>query len=194
MNHREPPRHLAGIRKALHCLLGMLLPATAALTNAHAFPRLLPSAAVAARRVEPTPYLSATATPPLRFQQPAPQLMSLQPATTPAPANAAAQTLAIDGATAPQSTAARGEPEIGAPAANPSNSAGETDMPAKSPTAILPDDVRPSIRPEEFLPYFQIPGSARQSADVTLLVPVPKAAPAPASIPPSSATYTQSPK
>jgi hypothetical protein len=58
----------------------------------------------------------------------------------------------------------------------------------------LPDDTRPTIRPEDFLPYFQIPGSARHPADVTLLVPVPSAAPAPASLTPSSATYTQSPK
>ena len=40
-----------------------------------------------------------------------------------------------------------------------------------APAAILPDDTRPVIRAEDFLPYFQVPGA----------------------LPPSSATYTQSP-
>ena len=45
------------------------------------------------------------------------------------------------------------------------------------PPAILPDDTRPRVRAEDFLPYFRIPG-----------VPVP------AQLPPSSATYTQTPR
>lgn len=65
----------------------------------------------------------------------------------------------------------------------------------KTPPAILPDDLRSTVRPEDFLPYFQIPGSAQNPGDVTLLVPaLPKNAPAPATIPASSATYTQTPK
>jgi hypothetical protein len=59
---------------------------------------------------------------------------------------------------------------------------------------MIPDDARPTIRAEDFLPYFQIPGSAQQPSDVTLLVPAARSAPAPAAIPPSSATYTQTPK
>ena len=64
----------------------------------------------------------------------------------------------------------------------------------KPPPAIIPDDLRPAVRAEDFLPYFQMPGSARNLGDVTLLMPVPRSAPAPAAIPPSSATYTQTPK
>ena len=51
-----------------------------------------------------------------------------------------------------------------------------TPAPAKPTSApIIPDDVRPAVRAEDFLPYFQIPGAA-----------------APAPLPPSTATYTQS--
>ena len=48
----------------------------------------------------------------------------------------------------------------------------------EAPPAILPDDTRPVIKAEDFLPFFQVPGAG---------------APAPsAGLPPSSATYTQS--
>ena len=59
---------------------------------------------------------------------------------------------------------------------------------------ILPDEIRATVRPEDFLPYFQIPGSARRADDVTLLVPVPRVPNAQGSLPSSSATYTQTPK
>ncbi len=46
--------------------------------------------------------------------------------------------------------------------------------PSKSPAPpILRDDVKPLIHPEDFLPYFQIPNTP---------------------VPPSSASYTQTPK
>lgn len=44
--------------------------------------------------------------------------------------------------------------------------------------SILHDDVQGQVKPEDFLPYFQYPGSSNQ-------------APAPQPLPPSSATYIQ---
>ncbi len=77
----------------------------------------------------------------------------------------------------------------------PEKTVATTPAPAvKSPPAIIQDDLRPTARAEDFLPYFQMPGSARSSGDVTLLTPGLRSAPAPAAIPPSSATYTQTPK
>lgn len=52
---------------------------------------------------------------------------------------------------------------------------------------ILPDDTRPSTRPEDFLPFFQFP-----SGDVTVVVPATvHQSPAPGQLPVSSATYQQ---
>ncbi len=55
------------------------------------------------------------------------------------------------------------------------------------PTAILPDDTRPTVRPEDFLPFFQFP-----AGDVTVVVPASATRPpSPGQLPPSSATYQQ---
>ena len=51
-----------------------------------------------------------------------------------------------------------------------------------TPLPILPDDTRPKVKAEDFLPFFQFPGSSTNDA------PTP---PAPGRQPPSSATYRQ---
>ena len=53
---------------------------------------------------------------------------------------------------------------------------------ASSPLPILPDDTRPKVKAEDFLPFFQFPGNSTNDA------PTP---PAPGRQPPSSATYRQ---
>jgi hypothetical protein len=59
----------------------------------------------------------------------------------------------------------------------------EKDKPAGPPPAsILPDEARPKVRPEDFLPYFTFPGNSTFDAPV---------APVPGRQPPSSATYRQ---
>lgn len=195
MNHREPPLSPAdthGTRLGL--LLGLLL--AGASTGSHAQIRLF-SISVVMQTTEATPYLQATGAPPLRFQEAAlplhPAPAAPAPAATPAP-TPTATTPAPTEETAPAAVAitdpATTAPSFPVPPANPETST----APAKTPAPILPDDARPPIRAEDFLPYFQIPGSAKTPADVTLLVPVPKAPPAPGALPPSSATYTQSPK
>ncbi len=63
--------------------------------------------------------------------------------------------------------------------------------PLRTPPPILPDDTRPKVRAEDFLPFFQFPGSAA-AGDVTVVVPTtPGGVPAPATQPRSSATYRQ---
>ena len=62
------------------------------------------------------------------------------------------------------------------------------------PLPILHDELRPQVRPEDFLPYFQVPGSATQSGAVIPGAYTPRGAPEPAPLPPSSATYTQTPQ
>ena len=152
--------------------------------------------------MDPTPYLPVTGAPPLRFQEvaPPPDLVT-QPAAAAPPTPALTPTeasVAQANAAAARSATITESPEPVAPAPESVEpapiKATPATPPAKIPAAILPDNARPSVRPEDFLPYFQIPGSAQNPADVTLLVPVPRSAPAPAPLPPSSATYTQSPK
>jgi hypothetical protein len=64
-------------------------------------------------------------------------------------------------------------------------------VPGKTPPPILPDDTRPKVRAEDFLPFFQFPGSASANGDVTVVAPVPSSAPTAAPLPASSATYRQ---
>lgn len=197
MNHREPPLSPADTHgKRLGLLLGLLL--ALASTGSHAQTRSF-SISVVMRQSEGTPYLLATGAPPLRFQEAAPPLHPAPSAPAPAPTPAAtptpdATTPVPTEETAPAITVTT-DPATPAPSAsNPPANPETSTAPAKTPAPILPDDARPPIRAEDFLPYFQIPGSAKTPADVTLLVPVPKAPPAPGTLAPSSATYTQSPK
>jgi hypothetical protein len=63
-----------------------------------------------------------------------------------------------------------------------------TPPPPQPPPSIMPDDVAPKVRPEDFLPYFQFPGTEAPSNDVNASS---QAGPAPKAIPGSSATYQE---
>jgi hypothetical protein len=198
MNHREPPHLPAGVRRALHCLSLLLLPAMAP-DGVHAIARSRPTQG-GALGAGSTPYLPVAGSPPLRFQEAAPPPdLTTRPAAAAPPTPALTPTessVAQANADASRSTTIA-EPAQSQPAAPTAEKAPAKDAPlprAKTPPPILPDDARPAVRPEDFLPYFQIPGSAQNPSDVTLLVPAPRSAPAPAPLPPSSATYTQTPK
>jgi hypothetical protein len=195
MNHREPPHLSAAKRRAGLWLTLSLLPAVAP-TGVHAMPRSL-TIAIVSRTAESTPYLSATGAPPLRFREMAvpvdPTPRPTDVAINPPPSASAASTSESSAAPTPVAVASATQVSEAA-SANAQPNGRETSAPTKAPAQILPDDSRPAVRPEDFIPYFQIPGSARHPADVTLLVPVPKAPPSPGALPPSSATYTQSPK
>lgn len=144
---------------------------------------------------EPVPYLIAHGAPALRFERPTPTPdLSTRPVAA-APPNPA---LTLTESTVAQANLAAVQPAL--PRA-------QTDQPPpeapakyappptrKPPPAILPDDTRPTIRPEDFLPFFQIPGSAPSTGGASVIVPVPMSPPAGITPPPSSATYTQTPK
>lgn len=198
MNHREPPQLPAGVRRALHCLL-LALPALAP-EKASALPRTRPpGSGPHLTDLGAAPYLPQIGTLGLRFQdppaplpEPPPKVDRVAVPSVTAPPLAA---VANANAAAVQST---GDPPSAAtsPSTTPAPS-DKTAAPAsvRTPPAILPDSVRPSVRPEDFLPYFQVPGSATRAADVNLFLPSAPAAPAsPGTLPASSATYTQSPK
>jgi hypothetical protein len=199
MNQREPSQSPAGTRRATHCL-SLLLLTTMAPISVHAFPRPLHFVAVVSRSVAPMSYLPATGAPPLRFQEPA----AIALASSVGGAESTAATSPANASPTPSSASATG-PDIVSPGLttaaanndqrgpNQSPTSDPSQQPARTPAPILPDDARPAVRPEDFLPYFQIPGSAQHPSDVTLLVPAPKAAPAPVRLPASSATYRQTP-
>ncbi len=205
MNYREPPHLPAGVRRALHCLSLLLLPALAP-EGVRALPHSgTPGGRLDLRNANVTPYLPNLGAPPLRIQDasPPPDLVTRPAAAAPpTPALTPTETsVALENAAAARSTAVTTEERIepAPPPEQPEAPAAQAPVPApapeKTPPPILPDNARPTVRPEDFLPYFQIPGSSHRSPDVTLLVPAAPTAPAPAAtLPPSSATYTQSPK
>jgi hypothetical protein len=188
MNSRDLPQPPAVRQAFVRLGLGLVL-LTPSVHAAFSLRSMLP---VRAATGEPAGYLPHVGAPALRFQNPPlppaePAPLAVKPARTddnpandvtrlPPPANEGTAT---------------------APAAAPVSTPTPPDSAAPSPrlpAPILRDEIQPTVRPEELVPYFQIPGAARQSSDVTLLMPAPGSPAAPGSLPPSSATYTQSPK
>lgn len=197
MNHREPPLSPAAIAAGkLVLLLGLLLASVP--TESHAQPRKVAITLVTLQS-ETLPYLPVTGAPSLRFQAAALPLHPAPAAPAPvAPPSAATgedftPATGLDPTPDPLALPDAPPAATGVPA-NSGSAPASAAEPAKTPAPILPDDSRPTIRPEDFLPYFQIPGSARTPAEVNVIVPAPKAPPAPGQLPPSSATYTQSPR
>ena len=143
---------------------------------------------------ESAPYLLAVGAPPLRFQElpPPPALSIVRPAVAPpsllaTPASETSNRDVIVPASEP----------VAAPApAETRNESKEIALPPKKPgpAPILPDETRPPIRAEDFLPFFEIPGSRRGPAETSVIVPVPSSVPSGPPLTPSSATYTQTPR
>ncbi len=146
------------------------------------------------------PYLTVVGAPALRFQEsiPPPDLVTRPAAAAPPvpPLSPTEATVALANAAAVQPPRRATRESDEAPVTDIKPDAAASPPPPKTvPKAILPDDTRPSVRPEDFLPYFQLPGSARSANEVNVIVPPSSlTAPAPAPIAPSSATYTQTPK
>ena len=186
MNHREPPHLPVDSCRALHYVALLLLPA---LAPTHTLATARPGVAV-----DSSPYLLAVGAPPLRFREapPPPNLSKRPPAgAPPVPTGEASASAAASHrpdvllAPSPASSAAAGDSNK--PAAPNSN-------PQPPPAVIIPDDTRPNVRPEDFLPFFQIPGSAHAPVGVNVIAPVPQTAPTTVTLPVSSATYTQTPR
>ena len=198
MNHREPPLSPADLSKALTCLLLVVLPVTAT-DNAFALTRIRPpGSGPELHNAGVIPYLSTVGAPPLRFRSPplppAPAIpLDASPSILFQDPSEDATTFVKD-ETVQSDPSAPSHPVDGPPKEEPPNSQAQPPSQNPDPQPILRDSLAPTIRPEDFLPFFQIPGSARESADVTVIAPVAPAAPAaPSTIPPSSATYRQTP-
>lgn len=193
MNHREPPHLSAGMRRALHCLSLLLVPALT-LDNGQAGPRLRNAISPNA---EPAPYLPVLGSPSLRVDvaPPTPDLVTRPAAgAPPVPALTPTEsTVAVANADAARSTVGSSEETSTVEPKIDSTPVAPAPAPAvKTPPPILPDSTRPVVHPEDFLPFFQVPGTGRP--DVTVVVPGIPAVPTPSQLPPSSATYTQTPR
>lgn len=192
MNQREPTAAPIGAGQALPCLALLLLSLLVAV-RAWSRPLLSGPAAI----VQTKPYLVALGAPPLRFQEiaPPPDLVTRPPAAAPpVPATA-------DSETSPPNTTSSQAPAalpVSTPVENtdlPSTAEAateETPAPVRTPPEIIRDELRPQARPEDFLPFFQIPVS--QPSDVNVVVPVPRTPATSTPLPLSSATYTQTPR
>lgn len=194
MNQREPrltPRESLWA----HRYLALLLLPVLAPTNTNAIGRSRSSGPSRAHAPEGSaPYLLAVGPPPLRFQElaPPPDLSTRLPAAAPPSHSSKSTTHALTPDMIPPASETTALPAAVATTTelrDPSPSPGKP-----APAAIIPDDTRPPVRPEDFLPFFQIPGTARGPAEVSAIVPVPGNLPSPAAIQPSSATYTQTPR
>lgn len=195
MNHREPTHLSAGARRALHCLSLLLLPALAPGGGDPGLRDRRPPPGGRPPEPKPTPYLVVIGAPALRFAEavPPPDLTTRPGAAAPPhPASTPAEeAVATENIAAAQSIAEAAREAAATPVTEALAPVKETPPPVKTPPAILPDDARPPVRAEDFLPFFQVPGSARRPEDIMLIAPVPMA-PAAAPLPPSSATYIQS--
>ncbi len=202
MNQREPTSAPVGAGQALPCL-ALLLLSLLVVARAWSRPIFFQASATAQHK----PYLVALGSPPLRFQEPAPppDLTARlaagappQPAAGPASNDPAPSTDPVAPVAPSNSSISPSAPPTASSLAIDSASLVEIETttdgaptPARTPLPILPDELRPQARPEDFLPFFQIPVS--RPGDLNVIVPVPRAPADPAALPPSSATYTQTP-
>jgi hypothetical protein len=195
MNSRaQPPRPAGAFRAAVRLLLG-LLPC-----SIFAGPALNPETR---RSLDSRPYLTVTSNLSIRFQEelPPPDLSVRPPAgAPPQPQSVAGKpSETAESRKADEKPIAPAQPDLNAaqPSADmqPSPAASSTPTPVAAPVAapdkpapaILPDDTKPQVHAEDFLPYFQFPGAHANPNDVTV-APTP---PVPGIQPPSSATYRQ---
>jgi len=208
MNSREPSRTRLRVRPSPRYLALLLLPVLAP-EFASAAPRPRPSAGLTVRFFSEPPiaYLRHIDPVPLRVRPaplpPAPwsKTMSTLPGEVVdsaeiEPVVAEAPATSFFGQPTPGSGFIA-EPTLHAPATSPESLTRKPEPGAeptvRPPAPILIDDLRPTVRPEDFLPFFLLPGTHSGDTATTIVVPVPRQAPAPGTQPPSSATFTRSP-
>lgn len=199
MNSSEPPQLPVGTRRVLHCLSLFLIPALTP-TVVQSLPRSRPTAVplLVPRQPDSPPYLPIVGAPALRFQRPVPppDLVTHPVAAAPPIPKLTPTEVAVAQNNAEAAAIAAAEPSVPAPkdASAEAKPAAPSPEPKRVIRPILPDDTRAPIRAEDFLPYFQIPGAAKGPGEVSVIMPANVSnAPAPV-LPPSSATYTQSPR
>jgi hypothetical protein len=194
MNQREPTSSPQGVGQAIPCLALLLLPLLSGVCAA-AHPHLILQAGLTQQK----PYLVVLGAPPLRFQDPAPAADlavrppipgALRASSTELPSNSVEPISRPDAEIA--STSRPSVSPANSPTKLPLEPESVASAPTRTPPPILPDEMRPQARAEDFLPFFQIP--AGQSGELNVIVPVPRAPTTPSSLQSSSATYTQSPR
>ena len=176
----QPPRKAGVCGVGLHLLIG-LLPCLAVAT-----PLRMPDPRSPIRS---RPYLAVLGSTPLRIQEAVlpPDTNSHPPAGAP-PELVTASLPTTHASPAEAHTPAEESSSVVTPPAQESTlSPTLGEKPTKPARSILPDDTRPKVKAEDFLPFFQPPGANPNPNDVTV-API---APAPGVQPPSSATYRQ---
>jgi len=187
MNFRANKPYMVCLRKVwYYCCFGFV-PALAGKTIERYYADMGKGAApIELEQLGPShPYLKVIGSPPLRFEEPplplgpteqTPVAPPPNPATVPRPAAARS---AGAPPPPPAKPSAPGGPKPDSASGDTVTSAGPASHDQALPS-IIPDEMRPRVRPEEFLPFFQMPGSGQGDA------PSPEAPP---TLPPSSATY-----
>lgn len=189
MNHRESPSPSGAGCRALPWLLLLLLPvltpAGPTVPPHHFAPFGRRGAGLAM-----TPYLPIVGAPLLRIQDE--KSASHPVARVPSPAPPIPSRRTSDSPT-PLPERPSSEPAARAPSPKP---VAVPESGPRSPAPILHDEIRPAVRPEDFLPYFLFPGSATRGAgEIKVVVPAATPPTAPAgSMPASSATYSKTPE
>jgi hypothetical protein len=192
MNHREPPQVPQGIRRAGHFLAPLLVAALPGMGPVTAQAGLQLYIVQTGAVLPSGGYLPLHGSPPLRF---AAIIIPATPAVTSTPPEAPKTTAGgkTPAGMAPHTSDTSVPPNPPTPPGpSPATSPGTSSPEKPAPLSILPDEMRPQVRPEDFLPFFQIPGS-RGNPDVTVAVPI-QAQPAQPPPQPSSATYLQTDK
>jgi hypothetical protein len=193
MNFRQPPAPKGGLHRCIRMLSLLLLQHALAPStiDAHARSRLpVNSEDTSSTDVASRPYLKVAGLLPLRIKAapPPPDILGKPPAGAPPQPAQPVASMDTHTATLTPTTESTSSPVDSIPAepvsAQPAHPV------TNPPPRILPDDTRPSTRPEDFLPFFLFPGA---NQNVNVVVPVtPTRPPTPdRQLPPSSATYQQ---
>lgn len=193
MNHSKPPHAPSGLRGAGHWLFLLLL---ATLATEGSEGRTRPRSAGSQRdALDQSSYLPAIGACPLRFAaEPPPPDLSLRQSPAAGPKNPDPTVADFTPAEPPPEIVTKETEEVAATPVQAETKPSDV-VPAKpAPSPVLRDELRPRIRPDDFLPFFQVPGSLNGRGEVIFSVPAPALPAAPAPLPASSATYTQTPK
>jgi hypothetical protein len=148
------------------------------------------------------PYLAVYGAPLLRFQEvipaapPATKAISVGPPLAASTPETAEVSLANDQAAAstppmPMVKPVAEQTEVIQPVPSEPEAPSTEKQPSIKPLPILPDDTRPRVQSQDFLPLFRFPGTSSANEEISVIAPGIPVPSAPNSLPPSSATYQQ---
>jgi len=148
------------------------------------------------------PYLAVYGAPLLRFQEvippppPVAKAISVGPPIAASTPEAAEVSLANDQAAAstppmPLEKPTAEQADVSQPVLSEPKDQPSEKRPALKPLPILPDDTRPRVQSQDFLPLFRFPGTSSANEEISVIAPGIPVPPSPNSLPPSSATYQQ---